>query len=207
MQDRFEESSTAPPTEPGEVQALRPPESWPSAIGILGIIFAALGILGGACGVGGALLGTVFAGVVPEEARAQMEASMRYALPYPVLQWGVQFVELVLAIVLLVGSIQILRRSRAGRGTLIAFSWLDLVANFLGAGVGLFVLQAQEAMLRDNPDLARQAGALGPGAGMAMLAGGFILACVWPVFLIIWFNREKVRDDIDRWGEAQFAAL
>lgn len=194
----------APPVTSGDLQPLEPPRSWPTVIGVLGIIFASLGILGGFCGMISPFSGAFFVDMVPEEQRDQMIAQMQLSNPYPLAAAGVQLVEFVLSIVLMVGSVQLLRRAQGAPGLLKGYAVADLIANFIGAGFGVVVGLSQIEKLKADPSLADVAG---PMAGQTMIIFAivmFLVAGIWPVFLLLWFGRDRIRDDIARWGESEF---
>lgn len=208
MTDEHEtDASAAPNAEVGQARVepdlVEPTERWPTVVGVLGIVFASLGMLAFVCGLLGPVIGNFFVGIVPEEQREQLrtqiETQRRLSLPYPVVQYGVQLIEFALAIVLLVGAIQILRRSRGGAKTLTRYAWLDLIWNFIGAGVGLVVVTGMQNAMKTDPTLAKSAGPLGPGFMMPMVIVGFVLQGIWPAFLILWFGRDPIKDAVDRW--------
>jgi hypothetical protein len=198
--------AAVPPVTSGDFQTLEPPRSWPTVIGVFGIIFASLAILGGICGVISPFMGSFFSGMVPEEQRDQMVAQMRLSAPYPLLQAGYQLVELVISIVLLVGSISLLRRSPGAPKLLRGYAWSDLVANLLGAGLTTLIGLSQIEQIKADPSLA---GMAGPLAGQGMIVFGivmFLLAGIWPVFLLLWFARSKVKEHVAGWGDTSLNA-
>jgi hypothetical protein len=191
----------APPTEAGDMELVAPPEGWPTVIGILGIIFGALGVLMTACGAV-ALVGMGAAtSIVPEGAeRDDLEAQLAQSMHHVPLQVGVQVIEFVISIVLIVGSVQLLKRSRASAGTLKIYSIADLTANTFGMIVGIMVAQAQAKAMAENPDATQQVGGnFMQAMGTAGAVFGWVLVAIWPVFLLIWFSRSKIKDSMSRW--------
>ncbi|MBK7406560.1 MAG: hypothetical protein IPJ41_18690 [Phycisphaerales bacterium] len=181
-------------------------ERWPTTVGILGIVFSSLCALGFACGLAGQKLQSFALNNLPpdkqEEARAQVETRLQLTMPFPVVQYGIQLVVVLIAVLLLVGSIQILRRSRAGAKTLVLYAWLDLAMSFVGAAFGLFVVTGALAAIKQDPSLVAALG--GPMFAKLMLplvVVMFLLKCVWPAFLVIWFGRDRIRASMDRWDE------
>lgn len=195
-------AADAPPTEHGEFVAARPPESWPTVIGVLSIIFGALGVLGNACSIVTTLFLGSFAGMVPEEDAAELEAQLAQGVPYPGLTAGVAAGEFVISILLLVGGILLLMRKRQGVPLLKAFAWLDLLMNTLGVVLSYFTMQAQMQAAQNDPNMQQMLpgpAAMMQGMGSVMLVLGWLFSAVWPVFLIVWFSRQRIRDAVDSW--------
>ncbi|MFG0259716.1 MAG: hypothetical protein ACF8LK_05110, partial [Phycisphaerales bacterium JB041] len=139
----------APPTTQGDFVPVKPPESWPTVIGIISIIFGSLGVLSNVCGGVFLFLSGPLVSMVPEQQASEMEMQMSASLPYPFMQGGVMFLELVISVLMLVGGIMLLRRKSSARGLLVGTAWLDLVSNTAGAAVGLIVMQAQMKAMQE----------------------------------------------------------
>lgn len=194
----------APPTTQGDFVPVKPPESWPTVIGVISIIFGSLGVLSGACGGALLLLSGPLVSMIPKEQAAEMEVQLSSGLPYPVLQGGVMLLELVISVMMLVGGIVLLRRKRSARGLLVGTAWLDLLANTVGAVVGFMVMQAQMKAMQENAEVAQQMpagfGALAQGAGGVMAFVQWLFLAIWPVFVLIWFSRSRVRESVETWN-------
>lgn len=194
----------APPTKQGDFVPVKPPESWPTVIGVISIIFGSLGVLSNVCGGVFLFLSEPLMSLVPEEQASEMEAQMSSSMPYPFMQGGLMFIELVVSVLMLVGGIMLLRRRRAAAGLLFGTAWLDLVANTAGAAVGFLVMQAQMKAMQENAEMAQQMpagiGSLVQGAGGVMMFVQWVFLAIWPVFVLIWFSRSKVRESVAAWG-------
>lgn len=192
----------APPTTPGDMQPLPPPESWPTVIGVLGIIFGALGVLGAGCGaIAPAFMGA-FEVMAPEgEEGEQFRTQLESSMPYPALQVGTNLIELALSVVLIVGSVQLLRRKSKAASILRGYAVGDLISNVLVMLTGILVSRAQtEAMMSTQTDEAAQAvGGFMQAFGVGGAIIGFVLTAIWPVFLLVWFGRQKVKESMARW--------
>lgn len=207
MQDQYQPDETydaAPPTDQGDFVPVTPPESWPTVIGVLSIIFGGIGIAGGICGV--ISLGLVGAfgsmsSMMPEEQAAEVQAQMASSMPYPVLQGAQMLFEFALSVLLLIGGIKLLRRRRGAVGLLTSFAWLDLLSNTFAAIVGYFVFKAQMQAMQDDPNMQQVAGMQGAMAGFGAVAVflQWVLTAIWPVFLLLWFRRGKVRALVETW--------
>lgn len=196
--------AAAPPTTQGDFVPVKPPESWPTVIGVISIIFGSLGVLSGACGGALLLLSGPLVSMIPEEQASEMEVQLSSGLPYPVLQGGVMLLEFVISVMMLVGGIMLLRRKRSARGLLVGTALLDLLANTVGAVVGFLVMQAQMKAMQENAEMAQQMpagiGALVQGAGGVMVFVQWLFLAIWPVFVLIWFSRSKIRESVETWG-------
>jgi hypothetical protein len=195
----------APPTEAGDFVPVTPPEGWPTVIGVLSIIFGALGIFGAGCGAVMLVAAPALVNLIPEgPERDEALASIQQGLQNVPLQVGVQLIEFVLAIVLLVGGIQLIKRSRSAAKTLKVFAVGDLFSNTLVLIVGLIVARAQAAAMAENPDVQQMPqGVQGwvQAAGMIGAVVSWVLTAIWPVFLLLWFHRARIRESVDSWGD------
>ncbi len=197
------EFGAAPPTQAGGFVPLAPPEGWPTVIGVLSIIFGSLASLQGFCGLLGLIAFSSLLSFLPQEVQDQMGTQMQSSMPYPGFQALQILTEFGVAILLLVGGIMLVRRKPKSRGVLTAFAWIDLLSNTYVAVLGYFVLQASMAAMKDNPQMQQvPPGMLGimQSLGVVMVPVGWLLSAIWPVFLLIWFRRAKIRASMAAWG-------
>jgi len=162
---------------------------WPIIIGVVGLVVA--------------LLGISWAGVsVAEVSSAQPPPEMTDADIDPgTHQAGVTIGTAIVAVVALFfvwhgfGSIGVLMRRAWGVTLLRWWSYIAALllctCGFLFFGmmltVGMTSIQEQSGM------------GLTVGVVLALVAGFVAAMLAWPVFLIIWFRRDKVRQDISQW--------
>lgn len=198
--------SDSPPTTPGAFVPVKPPEAWPTVVGLLAVIFGALGALQNACGAAGMVMVRAVGAVgqvVPEGEARELEAQMASSFPYPVLQATQMFVEFVLSIVLLIGGIMLLGRKRSSARVLTTFAFLDLLSNTYIAVLGYFVIRSSMQHVAENPDVQQlPSGVQGVMAaiGPVSVVVGWVLTAIWPIFLIWWFRRTKARETIRTWA-------
>ena len=186
----------APPTQPAALAPVAPRSKWPAVVGIIAIVIGAGGFLYNACGAVGAFaVGMVF---------QRMPST---GLPPEVFQikpgWvGVMLVMSLLCGVLLIPGIALLQRRRWSVRWLRIWSVVAIVLAVVGS-----VIEArfqQENMTRMMTATSMPAGA-GPGPAFFKITviGGAVfnavLRCVFPVFLLIWFARRKIRDEVATW--------
>lgn len=198
----------APPTEAGDFVPVTPPEGWPTVIGILSIIFGALGVLGAGCGAVGLVAAPVVVNLIPEgPERDEVQQSIQQSMTNVPLQVGVQLIEFVLAIILIVGGVQLLKRSRSAAKTLTIYAIGDLISNTLVLIVGVLAAGAQAKMISENPDMQQQMpqGVQGimQALGVVGAVVGWVITAIWPVFLLLWFRRSKIKDSMATWGGGQ----
>ena len=190
-----EESPPAPPVQ--SIQLPEEPAKWPTVFGVVGIIVAAVGLLGGCCGVIAPLVWPYYIrwleGLeqVPQEQLGAAKAAMLPAA------WMVpaSLVGLALSVVLLIGAIRLLRRRSSGIGLCKVWAWINIPWSLLGYVVNL-LLQTRV------PQDTQQMGAAWRYVGLAF--GGcwvLVLGVGLPLFMLYWFTREPVKSEIALWDE------
>ncbi len=190
---------TAPPSEMGEMVPV--PSSWPIAIGIIGIVLASLGLFGGCCGLVSPLMMNFFKGMasgnMPQQRIDQIFASQ------PPTMWIIpaSLVGLALSTLMLVGCIGLTRRRAGGVSLCKAWAWINIPWTLIVLVVGSYF------------QLRVPAGAQQMGAGFQYF-GVVIGACYglsfgvgFPLFLLIWFARRPVKDDIAAWAAESRAMI
>lgn len=113
----------------------------------------------------------------------------------PPVQWTLpaSFVGLALAVLLLLGSIRVLRRRRSG--VLLCRTWARLAILW-----GLIEIVVASILLQR---LALDAPQLVPEGWAGAVASGIFLALVmilaFPLFLLLWFHRSSIRRETESW--------
>jgi hypothetical protein len=198
-----------PPTEASEVAER--PSQWPTALGVVAIIFGILGILMYGCG---GLIGNVLAPMLAPavEGMPVQEAQFEAMRRFMVFNLLSALVATTLAVWLLVTGIGILRRrpwSRtSGLGWSIAKAVYAVPATLLGYVVNRATVQAMEQAAAESGDPM-------PGGIFALLEalGAIGMGCslMWswalPVFMIVWFMRAPIKEEVTRWELESRAAI
>jgi hypothetical protein len=190
-----QEFPPAPPVQ--SVELAETPSKWPTVFGVVGIILAALGLLGGCCGVISPLVWPRYIQWlesmegVPEDSIAMAKAGM------PPAAWVVpaSLVGLALSVILMIGAIRLLRRLSSGVGLCKFWAWFNIPWSLVGFVVNL-LLQARVPK-GDQP-----IGAVGQYAGLVF--GGcwvLLIGVGLPLFILYWFMREAVKSEIALWDE------
>lgn len=193
----------APPTVQGAVVSARPPEAWPGVIGVMSIVFGVLGILQNGCGAVMMLFVGSMESFVPQGQTSGMDVALESSLPYPGLLAVQYAAEFGLAILLLVGGIMLLSRRPGAARALITFAWLDLGVNTYTAVLQFYSMRAQMQAMQENPSLSQAPmgmfATITDAASSVILVIGWSLVAIWPIFLLVWFHRRKIRDTVGSW--------
>ena len=196
--------------------------TWPTVFGIIGIVLGALGMLSATCSF---FLPVIFQSILeqlPPEEQAQLMSSMPAG---PFLYVGVA-VGLVLSILLLWGSVRLLKRRSSARGTLNMYavaSILWFIASFIWQATVLHpemkARQAEQmqAAQAQSDQQASQDETAAPGqqdftpttpAQDEMMADTqfyFSQACSgvmtigWCVLVLVFMNAPRYRDEMETW--------
>jgi hypothetical protein len=199
----MDEQTTPPPPPPPPVQSVPEPEkppSWPTAFGVIGIILAAFGLLGGCCGVAMPLAWPHYINwlegleSVPQEQVDMAKASMPPAL------WAVVggLVGIIVSVILLVGAIRLIRRQASGVPLVKFWAWFTIPWSLISYVINMFIqMRAASNAGSDQPQHALS-------MYFGLVFGGcwvLVLGVILPLFVIYWFTREPVRAEIARWQE------
>ena len=186
--------ATEPPTKArGDLRARPAGSSWPGVVGGLGILVALVLLVD-------KLEDLLQLTLWPSEAWRQRFTPALADLvvqSMPPAAWTIPaaLVGVALALLLLVGSIGVLRRRRQGVALCRTWSTLAILWGLVEIVVASVLLQR----------LALEAPQLVPAGWAGSVATGIFLALVlvlaFPVFLLLWFARPAVRRDTDGWGD------
>ncbi|MCE5276458.1 MAG: hypothetical protein ABFD92_19415 [Planctomycetaceae bacterium] len=149
---------------------------WPTVVGIISTILASLGVLGG---IGGSLAERFTAGLDRGPSIYDYAADW-----YGAFLTIIAVASLVLAVGLLIGGISLLKRRPVARVLHLAYAILEIAITAVSAAGQIAALDfaAMPAPLR-----------IGTIIGFASMP----LGIAYPVFLIIWFNRRKIKEDVE----------
>lgn len=193
-----------PPAEYARAAPPLPPmkPNWPTAIGIIAIVFGAFGALGGVFGLIGPQFNRLMAEMDPSQAAAY-EAQRQY-------QWwgvGLSFVALLVAGLLLWGGIEVLKRRPAGVARIKQWAVAKIALTLAMAGF-------QAVMMPTIFEATQQQQQQQVGTGTPAMFEGFMLGIVivtvlftflWgaalPVFMLVWFGREKTTAEVRSWSD------
>jgi hypothetical protein len=189
-----------PPTQPRPWATPENRPVWPTVIGIIGIVVGGLGLMGGLWGAIAPFFLKFMASYVPETERATLDVAQRWrgwTIPLSLVSGAV-------AVALLLAGIALLRRRARARQMCLTWAVAKMLLVLFSTVVGYRIAQqtveltAQQSTSAPGmtPVVARQFAEVGTMVGL-----GFGLVWGWalPVFLLIWFGRGRIRDEVARW--------
>ncbi|MCH7995773.1 MAG: hypothetical protein IIB57_15200 [Planctomycetes bacterium] len=186
---------SAPPMQPTDVVPGSVPTSWPTVLGILAIVFGGFGILGGVWGVVYPFVAGRLADMIP-----QMQAQLALQLE----AWSgwstvISIISFLAAGFLIFGGVSMVKRRR--RATSILFIWSILKIVLIFAGVGVQLAVQSQVMDQVTAQLPTVPGgkAIMVGSVAVGLACGLIFQLAGPIFLLVWFRRGAIKEEVATW--------
>ena len=190
----------APPTEQGEFAPWQAPATWPTAVGVISIVFGVLGLITYAWSSIAPFFPELFAsysGVAPS-----MKETMRIQRDTAPWVAGGSVLESLCSLLLLIGGIGMTGRrpwsTKAARTWAVLKLIVAVVATIIGFCVQRAVYAAMAKEAAPGSPAAATAG-MGPVFVATMSLLGFAWAVVYPIFMLIWLSRPKVLAEIARW--------
>lgn len=184
----------APPMAGGEWVEPPEPPKWPKVVGIISIVWGALGLCCNAAGIGS----TFFLPGLMKSAAANMQGGMPPAVtdPNPIMLVAVS-IGLVVSIFLIASGVVLVNRNPLARLLHLLYALLAIVAG----AIGIYLQMEQQAdiaeWMKANPDadFTKQQQATGALGSMIGLILGVVLGFAWPIFCLAWFGLVKKRPD------------
>ncbi len=195
------ETPMPPPSEVGELPPK--PSSWPGAIGTISIVFGALGLVCYGCLSLQTMATPLMVGMVPEDKRPPTPQGI---------QLFVQIFQLCaaagLSVWLLIAGIGLTRRRAWARSHTVGWSVAKILLSFISTIMG--VVFASATVDQINSQLSQ--GGTPPFTVsitwmLVFVAIGLVWALLWPVFLLIWFSRGSVKDEVAAWAAESRAMI
>lgn len=190
----------APPSDYHDISAGQVISSWPKVIGIIAIVFGALGAVNGVMGFMGQFVAEKVIDIVPTGQREAFEATKDLRI-WVFLDY---LVRLALGVVLIVGGSKLVGRKPGSARILRAWSWLKILASVYSVAIAWQAIPTQIAVMQQDPNM--QSSGLSTAMLEFILKLGFVAFLLWcialPVFLLIWFARRTIKDEIRGWSEA-----
>ncbi len=190
--------SFTPPTAPLPIQPIERPRNWPTTVGVISIVLGGLGALSGCWGIVSPMFMGAFLELMPPGQTQGLGAMTEHVG----LISGLGAAGMVVATLLLIAGIGMVRRRpwsvSASRWWAVLKMLFVVVQTALGA-----VMQKEmiEEMTKNDPNVA----AMGTGFMSAMFIVGYALGLLWgwayPIFLLIWLSRGKVKEEVASWPQ------
>ena len=98
-------------------------------------------------------------------------------------------------VVMLAAGLATLRRRPSGRVLHLVYAALTCIQ--IAVGLVVLIMAIPEVQASGSSDPAARAGLVGGLIGDIL---GTIFGAVYPVFILIWFSRRKIRDEVAKWA-------
>ena len=177
----------------------KPPSKWPKVIGIIGMVFGAAALLSG-----GVMT------LAPSVARGpyeQMGVPDDFFERHWMVLRAIPPVDTGMAVLLLIGSLLLLLRKRAAGGCVLTWAAVKICLAFWQLRYTIPMQREMIPLQIKKIAEADPASAQVVGSGAALEAMntaatvlGVMLACALPIFILIWFLRKKIREEVAGWN-------
>lgn len=179
----------------GPVDYSAEPKTWPKTVGIISIVWGALGLICGGC----SLLGSLGGSFVQQMAASnpQLAQQMQSMPPPSPLQIGTQALGMLVSVLLIVAGSMLISRKPVAAKLHLGWGVIAIVTTLAGALASIGptkhqIQQSQAQMQASNP------GGVPPGTmqGIEAMAYGMIgcftlVFLAYPIFCVIWFGFVK----------------
>ena len=164
--------------------------SWPGVIGTLICVFAGLGILQ-------RVFGTIFAAITP-----WLPLPPEVQLPHDLWLFTlvVSIIGLPVSFIHLMAGIQTLRRKPSARRWVIILFVYVLVTLPPWLILQYMSFQHQMSVSQQQGGVPAGMGGFMQGFGAFSMFMGAAFALGWPIFLLIWYSRDSIREEMAAWG-------
>ncbi len=200
--------ASSPSTPPSATAPARAPEgnsTWPVVLGIVALVFGVAGFLGNLWGTVATSVAEGLVSSLTGELSGQEEDVVRvvFEITRSWRLWtvGVALIGALVSGLLLVGGILLLLRRAAAASLLKLWAVVRMVMVIVGGYVGLQVQREIMAAMHDL--LGAEMDQIPQGLVAATTAFGMMFGIMFgwalPVFVLIWFARQKIKDEVDGW--------
>ncbi len=190
-------------TPPSEVGELPPdPSRWPTVIGVSSIILASLGLAGGCCGMASPFISSFFLDMAADGGQMSAEQIQHMRASQPPALWVIpaSLIGLALSTLLLLAAIGILRRRSSGATLCKVWAWINIPWAAISMIASVYI---QMRVPQDSQQM-------GAGFQYVFLAFGICFTLLFglgfPLFLLLWFSRATIKQEVDAW-EAESRAM
>lgn len=188
-------SAPAPPTQP---YVMPPPPKrpvWPTVVGVMAIAWGVLGVLAGAGGVIGFLMFSRFQ-IMPGSPPELTQVMADFAPRMMMLAAGMG----LLAALGLLGGVGIVRRMHWSVTITRGWAVLKLSAALVEGFMTYSMQTKQLAVMQSGAGAPPMAGAIFTAMPVVAAAVGFAFAAALPVFMLVWFGRSRIRNEVQTWA-------
>jgi len=160
---------------------------WPTVVGIISLCLAGLGSL---MTIVGQIFQAFAADFQPPQQRDMLANMPDWHQAY---QWSIALIGIAIYVMLAIGGVMLLKRRRVGRTLHVAYALVGIVLAIVGTVVGLILV---DYMQFDGPE---EMQTITKVTSMGGIIIGLFISLAYPVFLLIWFARPKVKAETRLW--------
>lgn len=170
---------------------------WPAIIGTISIVLGGLGLLCYGCGSLNTIVSPMLVSAMPEDQRPATPQGMML-----VLQVAQTCAAFLLSLWLLFAGIGIVRRRSWGRGGHIGWAIMKIITAIAGMLIGLVFLPDSVQQINDqlNQGTGPPPFEMTEGVMLVILVVMSVWAILWPIFVLLWFLRGNVREEVRGWA-------
>ena len=192
--------STPPPVDPSQLP--NKGRNWPKTIGVIALIFGILGFLGAVVApfslliTKSALESMVSQGADPDAVETYIGKAQSIAyLSAAILG--------IVALLLLFGGIQLMKRKKIASPVLQVWAVLKVAAggflNYKNFHLTREQLEITNSVQAGNAEIAQMTESITTVSLIVGMVFGGLWLLALPVFLLVWLNRAKVKEEIQSW--------
>lgn len=208
-------AESIPPQQPGEIGGSEQAANWPTTIGVISIVLGSGAFLIGIWGFFTPRFMEMMADQFPQNQGVTVSAGQggtttRIVTTWPTIATSPSAMQdwsnwifirsaltVVIALILLVAGINLVKRRARAIKLCRIWSVLKMVFAVVGSLVG--VAMQQEQFRQMSQQNFPGGGNFYAAIGIFVVAIGILWGCAYPVFLLIWFSRAKVKIEYTRW--------
>jgi hypothetical protein len=185
----------APPTQPGELLLPERESNWPTTLGVVAIVFGAMGCLGAIWGVVAAFLARAVSSRMPAEHMLQTHLVM------PWMSWMLilSVLSAPVAVALLIAGIGLIKRRKWGITTVKVWAVVKMLLVVVSTVVGHLAVRAQFDAMPQQAGSTQQTLMIVNAVGVLSTVFGFLWGWALPVFTLIWLSRNRIKTKVAAW--------
>ncbi len=185
----------APPTQPGAIAAPVKRSTWPMVIGILAIVLGGGGFLTGAWGAISSVIFEKFMASIPQQ-RAMLTVMQEWRA------WNVasSLLTATAGVLLLIAGISLVMKRPRARKIITTWALIKIVAVVFTSILTVKVQEDMFAAMRQDPNMPPMGGTFYAAMGVFGMAVGLLWGWAFPIFVLIWFRRKKIKSEVAGWA-------
>jgi len=171
-------------------------------LGTIAIVFGLCGALQGLCGVASVFamgpITQMLGKFTPATAGGPtLESTLAVTQKFAAWAIASNIFAVLVAVLLIVGGARLIKRRAKCRGTILLWGGLKFLVAVVAVVLGYLSMQ-EHASLASGPSA--PGSAMMQGVAMFSLAFSFLWLLALPVFMVVWFSRPRIRDEVAGWN-------